>query len=99
MPRSQQVSDQTQKTQSSLRVPTVTLDAFDLVAKALERDRTWVMLRAFRLYLDGEGADILRDANGIAALDRGEGVDFDGVMEEADAIIAQAKMRHPRNAS
>ncbi len=52
------------------------------------------MVRAFRRYLDDEGADILREANGIAALDRGEGVDFDRVMDEADAVIAQATAKH-----
>jgi predicted transcriptional regulator len=92
------MADPVEKTQVSIRVPTDIIGAFDDVAKALERDRTWVMVRAFRRYLDDEGADIRREANGIAALDRGEGVDFDRVMDEADAVIAQATAKHARKA-
>jgi predicted transcriptional regulator len=90
------MADPVEKTQVSIRVPTDIIEAFDDVAKALERDRTWVMVRALRRYLDDEGADILREAKGIAALDRGEGVDFDRVMDEADAVIARATAKHAK---
>lgn len=80
--------------QTSIRLPLEMRDAFDKIAEALDRDRTWVMLRAFRQYLDNEGADVLREADGLAALERGEGVDFDEVMGEVDNIIAQAEARH-----
>ena len=86
------------KTQISLRVPAELVEAFDVIAKGMERDRSWVMLRALKQYLDGEGADLLRELEGIAALDRGEGVDFDEVMDEADAIIAEAMARQARKA-
>jgi predicted transcriptional regulator len=79
------------KTQLSLRVPTGIVESIDSVAQALDRDRTWVMLRALRQYLEGEGADVLREAEGLASLDRGEGVDLDHVLEEADAIVSRAK--------
>jgi predicted transcriptional regulator len=92
------MADSVEKTQVSIRVPTDIIGDFDDIAKAVERDRTWVMVRAFGRYLDDEGADILREANGIAALDRGEGVDFDRVMDEADALIAQATAKHARQA-
>ncbi len=81
----------TGKVQLSLRVPAGMADEFTRIAAALDRDRSWVMLRALRLYLEGEGSDVLRDAEGLAALDRGEGADFDAVMDEADAILALAK--------
>jgi len=43
----------------SLRVPTNLVEAFDRIAAALERPRSWVMLRALRQYLDkGEGREI-----------------------------------------
>ncbi|WP_041802199.1 CopG family ribbon-helix-helix protein [Rhodopseudomonas palustris] len=87
------MSEQTDKTQISLRVPTSTVDAFEQIARALDRDRTWVMLRALSHFLAEEGADILREADGLAALDRGDGVDFDGVMDEATRIVDQAKLR------
>ena len=82
-----------EKTSVSLRVPVEICDAFDQVATVLERDRTWVMLRAFRHYLASEGAYILTEAEGLAALDRGEGVDFDDVMNEIDDIIDRAEQR------
>jgi predicted transcriptional regulator len=53
-----------------------------------------VILRALKQYMQDEGAELLEIAEGIAALDRGEGVDFDEVMKEADDIIAQAEARH-----
>ena len=88
------MNDASAKTQISIRIPVDMVETFDKIGKVLERDRTWVMLRAFRQYLADEGADIVQEAEGLAALDRGEGVDFDQVMDEADEIIAQAKGRH-----
>ncbi len=44
------------------------------------------MLRAFRQYLDGDGADALREAEGLTALDRGKGDDIDLVIAEAKAV-------------
>ena len=49
--------------------------------------------RGGRRHLTSEAEDLLREAEGIAALDRGEGVDFDEVMDEVDDIIAQAEAR------
>jgi predicted transcriptional regulator len=75
------------KAQLSLRVPLDVVESFDRIAKALDRDRSWVMLRALRLYLEGEGAELAAEAAGLAALDRGESVDFDSVLDEAAALI------------
>ncbi len=87
------------KVQISLRVPADLVEAYDTMAKAMERDRSWMMLRALKQYLESEeGSDTLAEAEGIAALDRGEGVDFDTVMDEADAIIAAAEARLARKA-
>ena len=77
----------------SLRMPAELCAAFERIAKTLDRDRTWVMLRAFRHYLDGEGGYILREAAGLAALDRGEGVDFDDVMNEIDDLITRSESK------
>lgn len=82
------------KVQVSIRLSAEMHRPFGKVADALERDRTWVMLRAFRQYLEYEGGDVLTEAEGLAALDRGEGVGFDHVMDEVDDIIAQAEARH-----
>jgi predicted transcriptional regulator len=87
------MSDTHKRSQISLRTPNEDIAAFDRIAKVLQRDRTWVMLRAFRLYLEGEGSDLLRDAEGLASLDRGEGQDFDIAMDELENIVAEAALR------
>jgi predicted transcriptional regulator len=84
------------KSQISLRLPGEVLESFDRIAAALDRDRSWVMLRAFKMYLEGEGSDLLREAEGLASLDRGEGVDFDAVQAEAEGIVAQARAERQR---
>jgi predicted transcriptional regulator len=81
------------KIQLSIRIPASMATDIGHVASALERDRTWVILRALRCYFEGDGADILQDAAGLSALDRGEGRDFDEVMAEAEGIIADAAER------
>jgi predicted transcriptional regulator len=85
------MSDVAEKMQISLRAPTATIDAFDRIAKALDRDRTWVMLQAFSAYLKSEGGHILEEAEGIAELERGESVDFDEAMDEVDKIISDSE--------
>jgi len=82
-----------EKIQISLRAPAATIEAFDAIAEALDRDRTWVMLQAFSSYLKAEGGVILQEAKGIAELDRGESVDFDEAMEAIDEIISDAEAR------
>lgn len=83
------------KTQVSIRVPAEMLADFERIASALDRDRTWVMVRAFRAYLDGEGAQLLEELGGIGELDSGHGVDLGETLEKADAMVAAAlKIRH-----
>ena len=93
------MSDTVEKVEISLRAPAATLEAFDRIAKALDRDRTWVMLQAFSLYLKGEGGDILEEAEGISELERGESVDFDEAMDEIDKIISDAEQAAVANRS
>ena len=80
--------------QTSIHVPSEMLATIDKIAAVMERDRTWVILRALRHYLEkGEGREIREDAAGLASLDRGEGVGFETVMDEVDEIICKAKAR------
>jgi predicted transcriptional regulator len=83
--------DADDKVQISLRAPASTVDAFDRIARALDRDRTWVMLQAFSAYLKGEGGHILEEAEGIAELELGQSVDFDEAMDEIDKIISDTE--------
>ena len=87
--------DHAVSTHVSLRVPSDLIEAFDKLAAALERPRSWVMLRALRQYLDeGEGAEIAEDTESIAELDRGEMVPFEESMREVREIIARAEANH-----
>ncbi|WP_155905056.1 hypothetical protein [Methylopila sp. M107] len=58
------------------------------------RDRTWVMLRAFSQYLEGEGRNIRQEADGLASLDGGEGINLDEVLEEVEEIIKRTETKH-----
>lgn len=82
-----------EKTQVSIRLPAELLGEVDRVAAALERDRTWVMLHAFKRYLDDEGAEILSEAEGIEALDRGEGVALKALLDQADSLLKAGRAR------
>ena len=79
------------RSQVSIRIPVGTLADLDRISKALDRDRSWVMLRAFQTYIEGEGHEVLEEATGIEQLDAGKSVDFDAVMEKAEAIVAEAR--------
>jgi predicted transcriptional regulator len=94
--RSETVSDTLKRTQISLTTLNEDVASFDKIANLLQRDRNWVMLRAFRFYLEGEGRDLLRYADGLTSLDRGEGQDFDAAMDELEGVVAKAR---PREAS
>jgi predicted transcriptional regulator len=86
------------KVHLTVRAPAAMVDTLDCIAAAMDRDRSWVVLRALKLFLDGEGAELLEDAEGLAQLARGEGVAFDEVVAEAEAIIAEARARRVKKA-
>ena len=77
----------------SLRVPADLIETLDKIAAALERPRSWVMLRALRQYIADEGQEILDVQEGIAELDRGEGIPIEDVLAEMDEIIAKAEAK------
>ena len=84
--------DQPMTSHVSLRVPNDVVEAFDRIAGALERPRSWVMLRALRQYLDdGEGREIEQDTESIAELDRGESVPFEEVLNRLRERVARAE--------
>jgi predicted transcriptional regulator len=78
-------------THVSLRVPNDIIQAFDKLAAALERPRSWVMLRALRQYLEDEGAEIAEDVESLAELDRGESVPFEESIREVREIIGRTE--------
>jgi predicted transcriptional regulator len=77
----------------TLRLPADLVEQFDRLATAMDRPRSWVMLRALRQYLEAEGAEIAEDIESLAQLDRGEYEPFDTVFAEAERIIKQAEKK------
>ena len=77
----------------SLRVPADLIETLDKIAAALERPRSWVMLRALRQYIADEGQEVLDVQEGIAEAERGEVVPIEDVLAEMDEIIARAEAK------
>ena len=77
----------------SLRVPADLIETLDKIAAALERPRSWVMLRALRQYVADEGQEVLDVQEGIAEAERGEVVPIEDVLAEMDEIIAKAEAK------
>lgn len=75
----------------SLRLPQELIEAFDKIAAALERPRSWVMVRALRQYLDDEGAEIIEDTESLAELDRGEVISSEEMQRRLREIIARGE--------
>jgi predicted transcriptional regulator len=77
--------------QLNARVPEDILEKIDRVAKASDRKRSWVVLRALSLYLDeGEGADIIQEFRGLEEVRRGEGVPLSEAVRRLEAVAAHA---------
>ena len=77
----------------SLRVPADLIETLDKIAAVLERPRSWVMLRALRQYIADEGQEVMDVQEGIAELDRGEGIPFEEAMAQWEEIIAKAEAK------
>lgn len=71
----------------ALRIPVDVLADIEKIASAADRTRSWVMVRAMKLYLAGEGAEILKVAEGLRQLDNGESEDMDDVISDIEEIV------------
>ncbi|WP_108462830.1 CopG family ribbon-helix-helix protein [Devosia naphthalenivorans] len=71
----------------ALRIPVDVLADIEKIASAADRTRSWVMVRAMKLYLAGEGAKILKVAEGLGQLDNGESEDMDDVISDIEEIV------------
>jgi predicted transcriptional regulator len=71
----------------SIRLPRDVLAAIEQVAKASDRSRSWVLVRALRRYLMTEGADILAVVEGRAQIANGDAHDIDDVLNDIERII------------
>ncbi len=88
--------DQPLSSHVSLRVPAELIAAYDRLAAALERPRSWVMLRALRQYLEQEGREIDEDTESLAELDRGEFAPFEGTLQKVRDIVRKAESGRTR---
>ncbi len=81
----------------SLRIPADLIETLDKVAAAMERPRSWVILRAIRRYLADGGQEALDVREGIAELDRGEGIPIEDILAEMDEIISTAEANRAKD--
>lgn len=69
----------------TLRLPRDVLGELETIAEASERTRSWVMVRALRHYLAGEGADILAALRGREEIAAGQSQDMAQALDELAA--------------
>lgn len=72
----------------AMRLPVEVLEQVETIAQTCERTRSWVIVRALRLYLAGEGGDILAIRRGQEQIASGDSHDIDDVLREVEAIVA-----------
>lgn len=71
----------------TLRLPLDVLQDIEAIAKACERTRSWVIVRALKGYLLAEGREVLENVKAQADMDAGLGEDIDDVLRDIDAIL------------
>lgn len=74
----------------TIRLPVDVLSEIEDVARTCERSRSWVIVRALKSYLAGEGREVLDLARARQAVDAGDVHDLDEVLEEVEAITKGA---------
>ena len=73
----------------ALRLPEDILRDIEVIAKASERTRSWVIVRALKYYLMAEGSDILEIAKGLDDVKQGRVVDAEVLFAELDRLNAE----------
>jgi RHH-type transcriptional regulator, rel operon repressor / antitoxin RelB len=73
----------------NVRLDTKIKEALDLLAREMDRPRAQLAARAIAEYVQRNAWQIAAIKEGIRQLDAGQSHDFDEVMEELDALIAQ----------
>lgn len=68
----------------SLRLPADVLSSLESVARASDRPRSWIIVRALRRYLATEGSDILEAVEGRNQIASGEAHDLNDVIVEVE---------------
>lgn len=71
----------------TMRLPRDILEEIEIIAKASERTRSWVIVRALKYYLGGEGREVLDIVKAREELANGGGIDADDLIAEIEAIV------------
>ena len=71
----------------TMRLPEEVLTAIEQIAETCDRSRSWVMVRALKLYLASEGADILAVKKGREQVADGDVHDMDEVLGDIHEIV------------
>lgn len=71
----------------TMRLPVDVLKDIETIAKACERSRSWVIVRALKAYLMAEGGEVLDIVRAREQMMAGEGIDADDLIAEIDEII------------
>jgi predicted transcriptional regulator len=66
----------------ALRIPEDMLKDIETIAKASDRSRSWVIVRALKYYLMQEGNDVLQTLKGEEQIRNGEAVDAEAFFDE-----------------
>lgn len=77
----------------SARVPKAFLDEVDILARALKRDRAWIVEQAVRQYVQGEVAFLAAVQQGRADIAAGRVVTHEEMEAELDRIDAEVSPR------
>jgi len=75
----------------AIRVPVDVLADIERIAGAIDRTRSWVIVRALKLYLAGEGEEVLSLLRAREQDAKDGGHDADEVMRELTAIVSGSK--------
>jgi predicted transcriptional regulator len=70
----------------TLRVPEDILAEVEEIAKATERSRSWVIVRALKYYLMAEGAEIRSIQRGLDDVEAGRTIDAEDLFAELDNL-------------
>nr|WP_314260316.1 ribbon-helix-helix protein, CopG family [uncultured Devosia sp.] len=71
----------------TLRLPIDVLAEIERIATASDRTRSWIMVRAMRLYLAGEGAEVLTAVKGRDDIRAGKSYLAEDLFAEVEEII------------
>jgi predicted transcriptional regulator len=75
----------------AIRIPLEVLADIERIAGVIDRTRSWVMVRALKLYLAGEGEEVLSLLRAREQSAEDGGHDADEVMRELEQIVTGHK--------